>query len=351
MDYRPLGRTGLSVSALSLGTMTWGEQNNPAEGFEQMDIALERGVNLFDNAEMYPIPPRAETGNRCEEIMGDWLASRPGAREKVIVATKVVGRSHMTWLRADGREPRLTPRDIEEAVEGSLRRLKTDRIDLYQVHWPDRPVPAFGANPTIFNVPARPDDETPIAVSLEAFDRLVKAGKVLHIGVSNESTWGLMNWLHAAETKGLARVASIQNAYSLVNRTFETNLAEACLREDVALLGYSALAQGYLTGKYRGGALPDGARKTLFDRLKRYEGPGAVDVNDQYVALAEQAGLDPAHMAIAFAMSRPFMTSVILGATSRRQLETNLDAANVALSPDLLAAIDQIHRAHANPSP
>lgn len=351
MDYRPLGRTGLSVSALSLGTMTWGRQNTEAEAFEQMDLALDRGVNLFDNAEMYPIPPVAETKHRCETIMGNWFAARPGAREKVIVATKVVGRSHMTWLREDGREPRLTPRDIEEAVEGSLRRLRTDRIDLYQVHWPDRPTPGFGGNPTVFTVPDRPADETPIEVSLEAFDRLVRAGKVLHIGVSNESTWGLMKWIHAAETKGLPRVASIQNAYSLVNRTFEVNLAEACLREDVALLAYSALAQGYLTGKYRGGALPEGARKTLFDRLKRYEGPGAVETNDRYVALAEAAGLDPAQMAIAFALSRPFVTSVILGATSVDQLRNNLGAADLDLPPDLLKEIDTIHRAHANVAP
>ena len=351
MDYRPLGRTGLSVSALSLGTMTWGEQNTPEEGFAQMDRALERGVNLFDNAEMYPIPPRPETANRCEAIMGDWLAARPHARDKVIVATKVVGRSHMNWLRSDGRNPRLSPRDIEEAVEGSLRRLKTDRIDLYQVHWPDRPVPAFGANPTVFNVPDRPDDETPIDVTLTALDRLVQAGKVRAIGVSNESTWGVMQWIRAAEAGDLSRIASIQNAYSLVNRTFETNLAEACLREDVGLLGYSALAQGYLTGKYRGGALPAGARKTVFDRLKRYEGPGAVETNDRYVALAEEAGLDPAQMAIAFAMSRPFMASVIVGATSVTQLDRNLDAADVTLPPDLLEAIDAVHRAHANPSP
>jgi len=351
MDYRPLGRTGLSVSALSLGTMTWGEQNTEAEAFEQMDLALDRGVNLFDNAEMYPIPPRAETANRCEAIMGDWFAARPGAREKVIVATKVAGRSHMTWLRSDGREPRLTPRDIEEAVEGSLRRLRTDRIDLYQVHWPDRPMPGFGGNPTIFNMPARPADETPVEVSLEALGRLVQAGKVRHVGVSNESSWGVMKWLEASDRLGLPRVASIQNAYSLVNRTFEVNLAEACMREDVGLLGYSALAQGYLTGKYRGGRLPEGARKTLFDRLKRYEGPGAVETNDRYVALAEDAGLDPSQMAIAFAMTRPFVTSVILGATSRRQLEVNLGASDLGLTGEVIGAIDTIHRGHANPSP
>ena len=209
----------------------------------------------------------------------------------------------------------------------------------------------FGANPTVFNPPLRAADETPIEESLEAFERLHKAGKILHLGLSNESTWGLMKWLAASDAGKGPRVASIQNAYSLVNRTFETNLAEACTREDVSLLAYSALAQGYLTGKYRNGALPDGARKTLFNRLSRYEGPGAVATNDRYVALAEEAGLDPAQMAIAFAVSRPFMGSVIIGATKMDQLKTCIEAADLKLSDDLLAKIDEMHRAAANPSP
>jgi len=350
MDLRPLGRTGLSVSALSLGTMTWGEQNTAAEAFEQMDYALEQGLNLFDNAELYPIPPKAETQGRTEEIMGRWMAER-GVRDRIIVATKVVGRSANRWFRDDGREPRLTPRDIEEAVDKSLRRLRTDRIDLYQVHWPDRPTAGFGSNPTVYRVPPKAEDETAIAVSLEAMDRLVQAGKVRFIGLSNESTWGLMTWLAAAEAGFGPRVVSIQNAYSLVNRTFEVNLAEAVTREGVSLLAYSALAQGYLTGKYRNGALPPGARKTLFNRLSRYEGPGAVETNDRYVALAEESGLDPAQMAIAFAMSRPFMTSVIVGATSMDQLRTAVRAAQVRLPDDLLEAIDTLHRSRANPSP
>lgn len=350
MDYRPLGRTGLSVSALSLGTMTWGEQNTKDEAFEQMDLALERGLNLFDNAELYPIPPKAETQGRTEEIMGEWMADR-GARDKIIVATKVVGRADNTWFRADGRQPRLSAADIEEAAEDSLRRLKTDRIDLYQVHWPARRVPQFGANPMLFNVPVEEDDEVPVEESLEAMHRLVQAGKVLHVGLSNESTWGLMRWLRAAEASGHPRVASIQNAYNLLNRTFEVNLAEACLREEVSLLAYSALAQGYLTGKYRNGRLPPGARKTLFNRLNRYEGPGAIETNDMYLDLAAQAGLDPVHMAIAFAMTRPFMTSVIIGATSMAQLRTVLDAADVSLSGDLVSAINLLHRQRGNPCP
>ncbi len=351
METRPLGRTGLSVTAISLGTMTWGQQNTEEEAFAQMDHALEAGLKLFDAAELYPIPRRAETQGRTEEYIGNWLQSRPGARDKIILASKVLGRSDATWFRDDGHEPRLTPADIEEAVNKSLKRLKTDRIDLYQVHWPDRPSTGFGSNPTVFKQPAKVADEVPIEVSLEALDRLVKAGKILHIGLSNESTWGLMKWLEAAD-KGIGpRVASIQNAYSLVNRTFEVNLAEASLREDVPLLTYSTLAQGYLTGKYRNGARPAGARKTLFDSLTRYEGPGAVETINRYVALAEESGLDPAQMAIAFAVSRPFVGSVILGATSVEQMKPVIAAADLKLPQDVLAEIDNIHRAHANPCP
>ncbi len=350
MDYRPLGRTGLSVSALSLGTMTWGSQNTEDEGFAQMDYALERGLNLWDAAELYPTPTKAETLGRTEEIIGNWMEAR-GTRDKIILASKVLGRSENRWFRDDDREPRLTARDIEEAVNKSLKRLKTDRIDLYQVHWPDRTTTQFGSNPMVYTVPRKVDDETPIHESLEALDRLVKAGKVLHIGISNESTWGLMKWIAASEAGHGPRIASIQNAYSLVNRTFEVNLAEAATREDVSLLAYSTLAQGYLTGKYRNGALPEGARKTLYNRLTRYEGPGAVETNDRYVALAEEAGLDPAQMAIAFAMSRPFMTSVIIGATKMEQLKSVIDASELTLGADLLAEIDNIQRAHGNPSP
>ena len=350
MDFRPLGRTGLTVPSICLGTMTWGEQNTPEEGFAQMDYALERGVNFWDTAELYAIPPKKETQGRTEEIMGDYFAAR-GNRDKVIVATKVVGRSSATYFRDSGKTARLTPADIAEACDKSLKRMKTDYIDLYQVHWPDRNVPGFGGNPMIYNHPKKADDEVPIEESLEGLNALVKLGKVRHIGVSNESTWGLMKWLHASETKGLPRVASIQNTYNLVNRTFETNLAAACLREDVGLLGYSALAQGYLTGKYRNGALPAGARKTLFNRMQRYEGPNAIDTNDRYVAMAEEAGLDPAHMAIAFALTRPFMTSVIIGATTMAQLKTCIDAADMTLSEDIIEAINTIHRANGNVSP
>lgn len=350
MDYRRLGRTDLKVSSLSLGTMTFGEQNTEAEGFAQMDLALDRGVNLFDAAELYPIPPRAETQGRTERIVGNWMKER-GTRDKVVLATKVVGRTSSTYFREDGSEGRLIRSQIEAAVDRSLKNLQTDYIDLYQVHWPDRNVPGFGSNPTRWNDPEQASDETSIEETLDVLGDLVKAGKVRHLGLSNESAWGTMTYLKASEMNALPRVVSIQNAYSLVNRTFETGLAEVSLREDVGLLAYSVLAQGYLTGKYRNGALPEGSRKKLFNRLQRYELPGADAAINAYLDLAADAGLDPSQMSLAFALSRSFMTSVIMGATRMEQLEADLDAADLKLSDDVLEKIDAIHQLHGNPAP
>ncbi|WP_289035133.1 NADP(H)-dependent aldo-keto reductase [uncultured Roseibium sp.] len=350
MDYRRLGRTDLNVSSLCLGTMTYGEQNSEAEGHAQMDLALDRGVNFFDAAELYPIPPNRETQGRTERIIGTWFKAR-GTRDKVIMATKVVGRSDMDWFRENGAKAKLTREQIEFAVDRSLQNLQTDYIDLYQLHWPDRNVSAFGANPTQWKDIEPADDENSIESTLEVLSDLVKAGKIRHVGLSNESAWGTMSFVSAAERHGLPRVASIQNAYSLVNRTFETGLAEISLREDVSLLAYSALAQGYLTGKYRDGAAPKGARKTLFNRLQRYEKPGAEEAINEYLDLAADAGLDPSQMALAFAHSRSFMTSVILGATRLDQLEQDLDAVDLSLSDDVLAKIDDIHQRRGNPCP
>lgn len=350
MEYRRLGRTDLKVSAICLGTMNFGEQCDEAEGHRQMDLALDRGVNFFDTAEVYAIPPRPETQGRTEEIIGTWFRAR-GNRDKVILATKVTGRGPNDWLRDDRSPTRVTRRQIDEAVFKSLKRLQTDYIDLYQVHAPDRPVTQFGSNPVIWRTPEPAADETPIEESLDALAAHVKAGRIRNIGLSNETTWGTMRWLRAAETLGLPRVQSIQNAYSLVNRTFEVNLAEMSLREDVGLLAYSALAQGYLTAKYRGGALPAGARKTLFNRLQRYETPGADAAFEAYFALAERRGVHPGRIALAFALTRPFVTSVIIGATSIPQLEFCLDAAALPMTADLEAEIDAIHLRHTNPCP
>ena len=348
MELRPLGRTGLRVSALCLGTMTWGQQNSEAEGHAQMDYALERGINFLDTAELYAIPPKPETQGSTERIIGTWLKAR-GRRDDVILATKVVGRSENTWFRDDGSPSELSRAQIVEAVDKSLARLQTDYIDLYQVHWPDRSVSQFGAVPTIFRPTSGP--EHPIEETLRVLDDLVRAGKIRHVGLSNESPWGVMTYLKHAETQGLPRVASIQNAYGLLNRTFEGGLAEIALREDVGLLPYSALGQGYLTGKYEGGAHPPGARKTLFDRMQRYETPGAPAAITAYLDLARKWGLDPAQMALAFATSRPFTTSTIIGATTTAQLKTNIDSADVSISPELEAEIDAIHLRHTNPCP
>lgn len=349
MHYRPLGRTGLDVSLVCLGTMTFGEQNTEAEGHAQLDRARDAGVNFLDAAELYPIPPKPETQGRTEEIVGSWMKAR-GNRDETIVATKAVGRTSMDWFRSGGRTGDLSRTQLREAVEGSLKRLQTDYIDLYQLHWPDRGVSQFGANPVRF-APPKPAPEIGIEETLGALAELVAEGKIRHVGLSNESSWGVMRFLHEAEKTGGPRAASLQNAYSLVNRTFEINLAEVGLREDVGLLAYSPLAQGYLTGKYRDGALPEGSRKKLFDRLQRYETPGAAAAFDAYVELAGEIGWSPVELALKFVATRPFVTSVIIGATSLDQLEENLAAFDRPWEAEIEARIDAIHLVRSNPCP
>jgi aryl-alcohol dehydrogenase-like predicted oxidoreductase len=346
MEYRELGRTGITVSALSLGTMTFGEQNSEAEGHAQMDYAIDRGINLFDAAEIYPVPPKAETQGTTEAIIGTWLAARK-ARDKVLIATKVIGRSKMDWLRK-GRVPgRQSRAQILEAVDASLKRLKTDYIDLYQLHWPDRPMRIFEGHDYMH----LEGESHPIAEILGVLGELVDAGKARFVGLSNETPWGVMTFLKESVGSGLPRIASIQNAYNLVNRVFEVGLSEVSYREGVSLLAYSPLGQGYLSGKYENGALPPGSRKLLFNRLGRYEmgnGPKAIST---YVALARSYGLDPAKMAIAFAASRPFVTSVILGATTLPQLKTDIEGGLSKLDKEVLEDIEQIHLAYPNPCP
>lgn len=350
MEQRRLGRTDMHVSSLCLGTMTFGEQNTEAEGHAQMDYAFEKGINFFDAAELYPIPSNRETQGRTERIIGTWF-EKTGHREKVVMATKVVGRTVMDWFRENGQTGELSRGQIEFAVDRSLKNLKTDYIDLYQIHWPDRNVSGFGSNPTRWKDAKPVENEHSIQSTLEVMGDLVKAGKVRAVGVSNESSWGTMRYVTASELYDVPRIASIQNAYSMVNRTFETGLAEIARREDVGLLAYSSLAQGYLTGKYRNGALPAGARKTLFNKMQRYEHPRTFEAVDAYFELAQEAGLDPAQMALAFAKSRSFMTSVIIGATRMDQLETDVAAADLVLGGDVLEKIDAIHQEFGNTAP
>lgn len=351
MDYRRLGRTDLDVSVICLGTMTWGEQNTEAEGHAQMDYAVEQGVNFFDTAELYAIPPRPETQGATERIIGTWFKAR-GNRDKIILASKVCGRGGNTWFRDDKSPTRLTRKQINEAVEKSLKRLQTDYIDLYQIHFPERPMP-WGSNPTRFGAAAyeKAEDETSIPEQLDAFAELVKAGKIRHLGLSNESAWGTMRFVTDSERRGTPRAQSIQNAYNLLNRTFETNLAEIALHEQVGLLAYSPLAQGYLTGKYLDGARPAGARTTLFNRGQRYEAPGAEEATRRYLAVAREAGLDPAQMALAFVNSRPFVTANIIGATSMEQLKADIASIDLKLSADVEAQIDAVHQLVGNPCP
>jgi aryl-alcohol dehydrogenase-like predicted oxidoreductase len=349
MQYRQLGLTDLKVSAICLGSMTWGQQNTEAEGHAQLDYALAQGVNFIDTAEIYSIPPRPETQGSTERIIGSWLAARKN-REKVIIATKVAGRGDATWLREGGAKPVLDRRNIHYAIEESLKRLRTDYVDLYQLHWPDRSLPLWGAGGTTYRRPSK-REEIPIEETLEALAELVKAGKVRHIGLSNETPWGVARFLRAAELGHGPRVVSIQNAYNLINRTFEMGLAEFAERDHVGLLAYSPLAQGYLTGKYQGGARPPGARTTLFERAQRYEKPGVEAAITAYLGLAKEIGADPSQLAIAYVTSRPFVTSNIIGATTMEQLRADLDSVKLEITPQIERCIDDIHQLHSNPAP
>ena len=348
MKFKQLGKTGISVSQICLGTMTWGQQNSEAEAHEQLDYAWARGINFLDTAEMYPVPPNGETQGRTEAYIGSWLAAR-GKRDDVIIATKVAGRGErngITWLRP--LPIRLDKRNITAALEASLQRLRTDYVDLYQLHWPDRLVPLFGG--TEYTHAPSPDD-VPIEETLGVLGELVAAGKVRAVGLSNETAWGVMAFLRAAERLGLPRVASIQNAYSVVNRLFELGLSEVAVREDVGLLPYSPLGGGSLSGKYIGGARPAGARMTISKRFTRYSSPQGERAIEAYVALAGRHGLDPAQMALAYVAAKPFVTSTIIGATSLAQLKTDIDGFDLVLSPEVLAGIEAIHKESPNPCP
>jgi aryl-alcohol dehydrogenase-like predicted oxidoreductase len=343
MEYRALGNSGLKLSVIGLGTMTWGEQNSEAEAHAQLDLALDAGVNFVDAAEMYPVPPRAETQGRTEQYIGTWL-HKSGRRSDIVLATKVIGPGMFPYLRGG---PRLDRAQIIEACETSLKRLQTDAIDLYQVHWPQRPTNYFGK----LGYEHRDDDGPGIEETLSALDELVRQGKVRQIGISNETPWGLAEYLRLHREKNLPRVQSVQNPYSLLNRSYEVGLAEFAHREQVGLLAYSPLAFGMLSGKYLDGARPPDARLTLFSRFSRYNGEHGLAATAAYVALARAHGLDPAQMALAYVNSRPFTVSTIIGATTPDQLRSNLGSAALRLPDEVLKGIEQIHARHTIPCP
>ncbi len=345
MEYRGLGNTNISVSAICLGTMTWGEQNSEKDAHAQLYLAADRGVNFFDTAEMYPVPPRSDTQGETESLLGSWLKRQPD-RSRFVIATKVTGPDMgFDYIRGG---PRLTRPHIRLAIESSLRRLQTDYVDLYQLHWPERTTNYFGQLGYTHE-----EGEEPISLeeSLEAMTELVKEGKVRHVGLSNETPWGVMKSLALAKRGGLARPVSVQNPYSLLNRSYEVGLAEVSIRENCGLLAYSPLAFGVLTGKYLNGQRPANARLTLFDRFQRYTGARGQAAAAKYVAIAKEHGLVPAQMALAYINSRPFVTSNIIGATTLEQLRENIDSIRVKLSPVVISEIEAVHAENPNPCP
>ena len=346
MEYNKLGQTDIKVSRICLGTMTWGEQNTEKEAHEQLDYAIESGINFIDVAEMYPVPPREETYGLTESYIGNWLSKRKD-RDKIILASKVAAKAEwLPYIR--GGQIKLDKKNIVQALEDSLRRLKTDYIDLYQMHWPDRDTNFFGKL-AYYHAPEK--DGIPIAETLAVLDELVKQGKIRAIGISNETPWGCAEYLRISREKELPRIVSIQNPYNLLNRTFEIGISEFSHREQVGLLAYSPLAFGALSGKYLNNQKPEGARLTLFERFNRYLNPQATNATEAYVNLAKKNDLDPSQMALSYVSSRPFLTSNIIGATSMEQLKMDIESINIELSDDVIKDIESIHEKIPNPAP
>lgn len=345
MKYNLLGESSLSVSEICLGTMTFGQQNTIAQAHQQLDYALDRGVNFIDAAEMYPVPPRAETYGLTETYIGEWLKSQQ--RDQLIVATKIIGAGRgFKWVR-DGKN-RVDRHNVKQAVDDSLKRLQTDYIDLYQIHWADRYLPSFGQ--TVFD-PNQERDTVPIAEQLEVFADVIKAGKIRYLGLSNETPWGITTFSYLAKQLGLPKVVSIQNAYNLLNRVFDSALAEASYRENVGLLAYSPLAFGFLSGKYLQ-SNPGATRITLFDRFgQRYLKPRVSEAVAAYAEVAQRHQLSATALALAFVRSRWFVKSTIIGATTLEQLQENLDSVNVMLNQDLMNDIDAVYTQYPNPAP
>lgn len=346
MKYTRLPHTNISVSKICLGTMTWGRQNTETEGYEQMNYALEQGVNFFDTAELYPVPAKKELYAVTEEIIGNWF-KKTGNRDKVVLASKIAGTGEYTqFIRTTG----FSKDSLISAVEGSLQRLQTDYIDVYQLHWPERNTNYFGQRG--YNAHATDHWKDNIHQVLETLGDLIAEGKIRHVGLSNETPWGTMRFLEESKVhQNLPRMITIQNPYSLLNRLFEVGLSEVAMRENIGLLPYSPLGFGVLSGKYLKGKAPSKGRITLFPRYDRYIGETAVRATEQYAALAQEHGLRFAQMALAFVNTRPFVTSNIIGATTMEQLKENIGSIDVELSEDVLKGIEEIHNAIPNPAP
>jgi len=345
MEYNLLPNTEIKVSKICLGTMTWGRQNTEAEGHEQMDYAVDQGINFFDTAELYPVPANAETQGETERIIGSWF-KKTGRRDQIVLATKIAGpRDFTQHIRKD---PSFSKAHIDEAVDKSLKRMQTDYIDLYQLHWPERNTNFFSVRGYVHD----PDEawQENFEAVLDALETHIKAGKIRHIGLSNENPWGIMRFLQATKSPA-TKIITVQNPYSLLNRLFEVGSAEICHRENIGLLPYSPLAFGVLSGKYRNGRMPDNSRLALFKGLARYSGEKSFEATERYAALAEEVGLSLTELSLAFVNDRSFVTSNIIGATTMEQLKENIATHQVKLSEEILKAIDAINEAIPNPAP
>ena len=346
MNYKKLGSTDVDVSTICLGTMTWGEQNSKADGFEQMDYAIDNGVNFWDTAEIYAIPMREETYGETENIIGEWF-KKTKKRDKVILATKVSGPTSKEYIRGGGCS--YDKKSMSEALEKSLKRMQTDYIDLYQLHWPERNTNFFGKQG--YEHDSNEKNWIAFEVILENLKKFVDEGKIRYVGLSNETAWGLAKCLELSKLKNLPKMMAVQNPYNLLNRTYEVGLAEISVREQSGLLAYSPLAFGYLTGKYRNNNMPKGSRIDLFKDFTRYNNENSIKAIEEYYKISQKFNLDFAQMSIKFCEIQPFVTSVIIGATTMQQLKTNVESVNVKLNNEIINEINEVQKIYPNPCP
>ncbi len=345
MKFRKLGTTDIDVSLICLGTMTWGTQNTEKDAFEQMDYAVSQGINFFDTAEIYSVPPTSDSYGKTEVMIGNWFEKRKN-RDKIILASKVAGPG-CNWIRGGGNN--FDEKKIGEAIDGSLKRLKTDYIDLYQLHWPERSTNFFGRRDYLFN--NKEGNWNSFESILEALEKYIKSGKIRHIGMSNETPYGLSRYLEISKNKGAPRMMSIQNPYNLVNRTYEIGMSEISIREKCGLLVYYPLAAGGLSGKYRNGRMPKDSRMALFKGWERHLNPLAMKAYDKYFKLAKDFNLTMVQLAQSFVNSRPFVTSNIIGATTMNQLKENVESINIEFTDEMMEKVNEIHNNNPNPSP